>query len=313
MTVARRQHICLTETCYYHCMTRCVRRAFLCGVDALSGKSYQHRREWVERQLLTQSRAFCVDVAGYAIMSNHFHVVVKVNLDLAASLSAEAVLTRWQQLYRLSPLMVRFKAGDVLTDAEKGRVDTEIARMREILISISRFMGHLSGYIARKANVEDDCRGRFWEGRFVSQALLDETALLQCMVYVELNPVRAGLSHNPLKSEHTSIKRRLAGNNSGLIPFKPDKPGAVTDHHNHLPFHFDDYLQLLVWSARVIREDKQETIPEDAPPLLDRLNITPDRWQSAMQPSAPSHQKALGSTKHIKKYCQAIGQRWLWQ
>ena len=313
MTVARRQHICLTETCYYHCMTRCVRRAFLCGVDALSGKSYQHRREWVERQLLTQSRAFCVDVAGYAIMSNHFHVVVKVNLELAASLSAEAVLTRWQQLYRLSPLMVRFKAGDVLTDAEKGRVDTEIARMREILISISRFMGHLNGYIARKANVEDDCRGRFWEGRFVSQALLDETALLQCMVYVELNPVRAGLSHNPLKSEHTSIKRRLAGNNSGLIPFKPDKPGAVTDHHNHLPFHFDDYLQLLVWSARVIREDKQETIPEDAPPLLDRLNITPDRWQSAMQPSAPSHQKALGSTKHIKKYCQAIGQRWLWQ
>ena len=313
MTVARRQHICLTETCYYHCMTRCVRRAFLCGVDALSGKSYQHRREWVERQLLTQSRAFCVDVAGYAIMSNHFHVVVKVNLDLAASLSAEAVLTRWQQLYRLSPLMVRFKAGDVLTDAEKRRVDTEIARMREILISISRFMGHLNGYIARKANVEDDCRGHFWEGRFVSQALLDETALLQCMVYVELNPVRAGLSHNPLKSEHTSIKRRLAGNNSGLIPFKPDKPGAVTDHHNHLPFHFDDYLQLLVWSARVIREDKQETIPEDAPPLLDRLNITPDRWQSAMQPSAPSHQKALGSTTHIKKYCQAIGQRWLWQ
>ena len=313
MTVARRQHICLTETCYYHCMTRCVRRAFLCGVDALSGKSYQHRREWVERQLLTQSRAFCVDVAGYAIMSNHFHVVVKVNLDLAASLSAEAVLTRWQQLYRLSPLMVRFKAGDVLTDAEKRRVDTEIARMREILISISRFMGHLNGYIARKANVEDDCRGHFWEGRFVSQALLDETALLQCMAYVELNPVRAGLSHNPLKSEHTSIKRRLAGNNSGLIPFKPDKPGAVTDHHNHLPFHFDDYLQLLVWSARVIREDKQETIPEDAPPLLDRLNITPDRWQSAMQPSAPSHQKALGSTTHIKKYCQAIGQRWLWQ
>ena len=313
MTVARRQHICLTETCYYHCMTRCVRRAFLCGVDALSGKSYQHRREWVERQLLTQSRAFCVDVAGYAIMSNHFHVVVKVNLDLAASLSAEAVLSRWQQLYRLSPLMVRFKAGDVLTDAEKRRVDTEIARMREILISISRFMGHLNGYIARKANVEDDCRGHFWEGRFVSQALLDETALLQCMVYVELNPVRAGLSHNPLKSEHTSIKRRLAGNNSGLIPFKPDKPGAVTDHHNHLPFHFDDYLQLLVWSARVIREDKQETIPEDAPPLLDRLGITPDRWQSAMKPSAPSHQKALGSTKHIKKYCQAIGQRWLWQ
>ena len=89
MTIARRQQICLTETCYYHCISRCVRRAFLCGVDALSGKSYQHRREWVEQQLLAQSRAFCVDVAGYAIMSNHYHVIVKVNLELAASLSAE--------------------------------------------------------------------------------------------------------------------------------------------------------------------------------------------------------------------------------
>ena len=312
MTIARRQHICLTETCYYHCMSRCVRRAFLCGVDALSGKSYQHRKEWVEQQLLAQSRAFCVDVAGYAILSNHYHVIVKVNLELAASLSAEAILARWQQLYRLSPLMARFKAGNVLTDAENEAVDTEIARMREILISISRFMGYLNERIARKANVEDDCKGRFWEGRFVSQALLDETALLQCMVYVDLNPVRAGLSHEPVQSEYTSIKRRLAGNSSDLIPFKSDKPEALTDHHHHLPFHLDDYLQLLDWSGRIIREDKQETIPEDAPPLIDRLGITPVCWQTAMRPHALSHQKALGSTTHIKKYCQAIGQHWLW-
>ena len=206
MTTARRQHICLTETSYYHCFSRCVRRAFLCGVDALSGKSNQHRRGWVERQILAQPRAFCVDVAGYAIMSNHYHVVVKVNLDLAASLSAEAIVARWQQLYRLNPLMERFKAGNVLTDAEKENVDTQIARMREVLTSISYFMGYMNQYIARKANAEDDCTGRFWEGRFQSQALLDEIALLQCMVYVELNPVRAVLSRDPRQSEYTSIK-----------------------------------------------------------------------------------------------------------
>ena len=188
MTSPRRHQICLTETCFYHCISRCVRRAFLCGVDASSGKSYQHRSGWVEQQLLKQSRAFCVDVAGYAIMSNHYHVIVKVNLDLAASLSSEAVLARWQQLYRPNPLMARFKAGNVLTDAEKGSVDKQISRMRETLVNISRFMGYLNERIARKANAEDDCKGRFWEGRFVSQALLDETALLQCLVYVDLNP-----------------------------------------------------------------------------------------------------------------------------
>ncbi len=313
MTTARRQHICLTETSYYHCFSRCVRRAFLCGVDALSDKSNQHRREWVERQILAQSQAFCVDVAGYAIMSNHYHVVVKVNLDLAASLSAEAIVARWQQLYRLNPLMERFKAGAVLTDAEKENVDTQIARMREVLTDISRFMGYMNQYIARKANEEDDCTGRFWEGRFQSQALLDEIALLQCMVYVELNPVRAGLSRNPRQSEYTSIKRRLAGNGFDLMPFKPGKPGAPTDQHYHLPVHFDDYLELLDWSGRIIMEDKQGTIPAGAPPLIDRLNITPGCWQIAMRPPAQGHQKALGSDLHIKKYCRAIGQRWVWR
>ena len=313
MTTARRQHVCLTETSYYHCFSRCVRRAFLCGIDALSGKSNQHRRDWVERQILAQSRAFCIDVAGYAIMSNHYHVVIKVNLDLAASLSAEAIVTRWQQLYRLNPLMERFKAGNVLTDAEQDNVATQIARMREILTSISYFMGYMNQYIARKANMEDECTGRFWEGRFQSQALLDEIALLRCMVYVELNPVRAGLSRDPRQSEYTSIKRRLAGTGSDLLPFKPDKPGTLTDYHYHLPVHFDDYLELLDWSGRIVMEGKYRTIAVSAPPLIDRLNVTPAYWEIAMRLPEHGHQKALGSDKHKKQYCQAIGQRWVWR
>ena len=189
-------------------------------------------------------------------MSNHYHVIVKVNLDLVASLSAKDILARWQQLYRLNPLLERFKAGNALTDAEQVSVDKQISRMRKTLASISRFMGYLNERVARKANAEDDCKGRFWEGRFLSQALLDEIALLQCLVYVDLNPVRAGLSQDPRLSDYTSIKRRLAGNSSGLLPFKPDTPEVAADHHHHLPIEFDDYLHLLDWSARITREDK---------------------------------------------------------
>ena len=236
MTTSRSQQICLTETCYYHCISRCVRRAFLCGYDEYSGKSYQHRRDWVEQQLLRQSQAFCIDVAGYAVMSNHFHVIIRVNPELAASLSAEAILDRWQRLYRLDPLMARFKEGDELTDDEKHIVDNEIVRMRDILMSISRFMGYLNERIARRANAEDGCKGRFWEGRFRSQALLDEVALLQCLAYVDLNPVRAGISQNPLQSEHTSIKRRLAGNSSDLLEFKTDKPGKMSENYKNFRF-----------------------------------------------------------------------------
>lgn len=313
MTIPRRRQICLTETRYYHCISRCVRRAFLCGTDALSGRSYQHRRGWVEQQLLAQSRAFCIDLASYAIMSNHYHVIVKVNPELALSLSAEEVLNRWQKLYRLSPLMDRFKAGEVLTEGEKEFVDAEISRMRQVLMSISRFMGYLNERIARKANREDDCKGRFWEGRFRSQALLDETALLQCLAYVELNPVRAGISNNPLKSEYTSIKRRLSGNGSDLLQFKSGAPGTTSAREDNLPFRFDDYLRLLDWSGRIIRQDKHVAIPETVPPLIEQFGITTARWQTAMKPPAPWHQKALGSAAHIKKYCQAIGQRWLRQ
>ena len=312
MTTPRRQQICLAETCFYHCISRCVRRAFLCGIDTWSGKSYQHRKEWVEQQLLAQSRAFCIDLVGYAIMSNHYHVIVRVDPELAASLSAEEVLNRWQQLYRLNPLMARFEAGNELTDAEKEIVANEISRMRQILMSISRFMAYLNERIARRANVEDNCKGRFWEGRFRSQAILDDAALLQCLAYVDLNPVRAGISQSPIQSEYTSVKRRLAKNSPGLLRFKSDVPEATTDHY-HLPFRLNDYLQLLDWSGRIIREDKRGAIPEGAPSLIDQLNIIPARWQKAMKSSVSWHQKALGPTTLMKKYCQAIGQRWLWQ
>lgn len=313
MTISRRQQICLTETRYYHCISRCVRRAFLCGFDDYSGKSYQHRKDWVEQQLLLQSRAFCIDVANYAIMSNHYHVIIRVNPELAASLSAEAILDRWQLLYRLDPLMVRFKEGDVLTDEEKNIVDNEIRRMREVLMSISRFMGYLNERIARKANAEDGCKGRFWEGRFRSQALLDDVALLQCLAYVDLNPVRAGISQNPLKSDYTSIKRRLAGDSSCLLQFKTGGSGKISQDHDELPFHINDYLDVLDWSGSIIQEDKHGSTCQDTPALIGKFRIKPTHWQTVMKPPVPWRQKALGSARNINKYCEAMGQRWLCQ
>lgn len=308
MTTSRNQQICLTETSYYHCISRCVRRAFLCGIDEYSGKSYQHRRDWVERQLLSQSRAFCIDVAGYAIMSNHYHVVIRVNQELPPSLPAGAILERWQKLFRLSPLMLRFKEEDVLLDEEKHIINNEIGKMREALMSVSRFMGYLNERIARKANAEDGCKGRFWEGRFRSQALLDEVALLQCMAYVDLNPIRAGVSQNPLQSEYTSIKRRMAGDSSDLLQFKTGEPGEMSDNYSELPFHIKDYLQILDWSGCIIQEDGHGSTPTDTPVLIDKLGIKPNRWQKAMRPPVPQHQKALGSVRNIKKYCEAVGQ-----
>ena len=71
MPKPRSQQICLHETPYYHCISRCVRRAFLCGQDNLTGQSYEHRRIWVEDRLLTLGKIFAIDICAFAILNNH--------------------------------------------------------------------------------------------------------------------------------------------------------------------------------------------------------------------------------------------------
>ena len=146
----------------------------------------------------------------------------------------------------------------------------------------------LNEYVARRANKEDDCTGRFREERFKSQALLDEAALLSCMAYVDLNPVRAGISETLGESEFTSIQARIRGatsgnNNSTDCPF-PGLMGFQTDSERDrqlpaLPIGFRDYIDLVDWTGRIVRADKRGFIAQAAPPALLNLNLNPVQWQ----------------------------------
>ncbi|MGF1469316.1 MAG: transposase, partial [Sandaracinaceae bacterium] len=169
MTSSRESQVSLEATPYYHCISRCVRRAFLCGYDAYASKNFDHRKGWLLERLKQLTGVFAVDLCAYAVMSNHVHLVVHVDRERALSWSEDEVVRRYGKLFRNAKAQL-----EALTDeARLERVELYRAR----LYDLSWFMRSLNEHMARRANREDGCRGRFWEGRFKSQPLLDEAAL----------------------------------------------------------------------------------------------------------------------------------------
>ncbi|TEW53078.1 transposase, partial [Psychromonas sp. RZ22] len=211
MTQSRQSQVSLSDTPYYHCISRCVRRAYLCGEDKYTQKSFEHRRQWVVERMHYLASLFSIDICAYAIMSNHYHLVLHVDEAFNNNLNHEEVCERWCQLYSKPVLVERWQSGQTISEAENKAALAIIEHWRSRLADISWFMRCLNEFIARKANKEDECFGRFWEGRFKSQALLDEDALLTCMAYVDLNPVRAKMSDSVETSEYTSAYERIHG------------------------------------------------------------------------------------------------------
>ncbi|WP_039850193.1 transposase [Grimontia indica] len=281
MTTARASLINVDATPYYHCVSRCVRRSFLCGFDNAQGKCFEHRRGWIEKRLLSLSKAFCIDACAYAIMSNHYHVVLHINIESAKVLSPLEVAERWLSFHQGPVRIQRFMRGEEMSEAENERCLELIETWRERLTSISWFMRLLNQYIAAEANREDQCTGHFWEGRFKSQALLDEKALAAAMAYVDLNPIRADIADSPESSEYTSVKARIEAlrnnqvNAEGLHVFagypRKDQPEGI-------PFRLLDYLELVDWTGRQVRDDKRGQIDTKLPPLLERLGIETSLW-----------------------------------
>ena len=282
MPTARKSQISLIDTPYYHCISRCVRRAFLCGKDKATGKSYEHGQQWVEDKLLFLGSVFAIDICAYAVMSNHNHLVLFVDEEQAQNWSVLEVVSRWHQLFKGTLLTQQFERDgeEGLSKAELVAVEETAQVYRQRLMDISWFMRVLNEDIARRANREDGCTGRFWEGRFKSQALLDEAALAACMAYVDLNPIRAKMAATPEESDFTSIQLRIKHALRGEQP--KQLATFVGNPQQHMPkglaFELRDYMELVELTGRGIREDKAGHIEQHQPAMLTRLHISADNW-----------------------------------
>jgi hypothetical protein len=136
---------------YYHCVARCVRWAFVCWVDLYSGQSYEHHRAWLEDRLLELPKVFAIDIAAYAIMSNHYYLILHIYTDRAKTWADYEVVESWRRLFN----------GTVLLKVDMTTFQLTIDEWRSRLQDISWFMRILNEGIAREADAEAGCTGRF--------------------------------------------------------------------------------------------------------------------------------------------------------
>lgn len=319
MTLPRRCQVSLSATPYYHCVARCVRRAYLCGQDRYTGRDFKHRRHWLLGRIREQSAVFAIDVCAYAIMSNHYHLVFRVDERQALGLSDDEVIERWTRLHRGPLLVQRWQKGDALTAAQRRTVADIAAVWRTRLSDLSWYMRCLNEFIARRANAEDDCTGRFWEGRFKSQALLGQAALLACMAYVDLNPVRAGVARTLADSDFTSIQDRLrrhaaqhsmestASEVIPLLAFRRHE--TVSNTPPGLPCSLQAYIELVEATGRRASHGKRGVISAATTDVLDTLNLNLQQWEVLSLKVQTSGLRAIGSLDQLARYCQATGRR----
>ena len=319
MGLPRSDYVQEGEVGVYHCTTRCVRRAFLAGFDSHTGRDFSHRKQWIEDRLQFLASVFSVEVTTCSVMSNHYHVTLRIRPDIAETWSAHQVASRW---LTLCPKRYRSKKKAKNPIEEQIRnlaLCTErITKLRKGHSSLSWFMRFLNEYIARAANKEDDVKGRFWESRFKCQVLLDYAAIAGGMVYIDLNPIRAGIAQTPEDSDFTGIQQRIriwkqksSSAHSTSLPSSWLCPiSSEGGHLGILPMSEEEYFTLVDKSGRLLRSGKRGAIDADLAPILERIGAKPEKWSDTISSFEDKFRLAAGMLDNLRKFADQLGKRW---
>nr|WP_052329595.1 transposase [Rhodopirellula sp. SWK7] len=298
-----------------HVFNRTVRRCFLMGDDSVSGKNFDHRKIWIESSLREFAAAFGIDLLGFSILSNHFHLILRTRPDVVATWDDQEVARRWLML-----CPHRRKADRSPMEPTQPEINSiagcpiKRAEIRKRLSSISWWMRLLCQRVAQRANQEENETGRFFQDRYRATRLADEASLLACAAYVDLNPIRAAMCETLEQSDHTSVQRRIESLQNGadsearrsearhppidklrhsrdsfLSPVSIDEltdpigpcaseSGERCSDKGFLPMTLASYLELLDWTARQVAPGKRGRTPAKSPPILQRLGLDRSSW-----------------------------------
>lgn len=313
----RRNQISLHATPYYHVVSRCVRREFLCGRDPLTGKDYSYRRRWISQRLERLVQVFAVDLCAYTVMSNHYHLVVHIDEATAKSWTPHEVLRRWLMLFK-GPAWMQEVVESGHRMASHPAMSLVVAMYRARLMSLSWFMRCMNEPIARRANQEDEVSGHFWQGRYRCQALLDEGAVMAAMAYVDLNPVRAGQVSRPEDAAHCSVSQRFsaaaAHSSTGsegpdLMQFSAAEAAASEGQKPTLPATLLEYLELIDWSGRSVTARSAAVIPDGTPHILNRLGLESEAFKGFVSRGEGHGWAVLGDAERLESWAEFFGRR----
>ena len=308
MTQARKTLVDPAHAATFHCVARCVRRSWLCGFDDYARKSFEHRKPWVEDRILELGNIFACGIYAYAVMSNHYHLVVHMSPATSNAWSAEEVARRWVKLYPTGK-------------AETDQLKIEAILVNEILIKLYRrrltdlswLMKSISEPIARRANAEDKVNGRFWQGRFKCQLLRDERALLAAMTYVDLNPIRAKMAPGLNRCRHTSVRaRHRAVLRRPEIANQPLLTMVGANSYNAPLLTNADYLELVDFTGRMIHPGKRGVIKETEPKALTKLGLDPKHWTAKVKGIGNGYWRVVAEVEDLMDLAVQFKQRTLY-
>ena len=324
-----------SEVATLHICARVVRRCFLFGVDPFTGKNHDHRKIWIEEQLKLLAANFGIDLLSFAILSNHFHLILRSRPDVVGTWDDSEVARRWLMLCPVRKRKDRsaeepneFELNSIRNDPDK------LATIRKRLSDVAWWMRLLCQNIGTRANHEDKQVGKFFQGRYRAVRILDEDTLLACAAYVDLNPIRAAMAETLETSEFTSVQRRIQSlpqtatsiPSSGspvdaflsplTIDVKNDSIGACANQTKQrcsdkgfLSLSAMDYLELLDASSRMVRPDKRGYTPSDVAPIFERLKLDPEHWRLQIQDFGRLFANVAGKPKDVYELRSLISKR----
>lgn len=222
-----------------HVYNRTVRRCFLIGDDPVSGKNFDHRKGWIESYLREFAGAFGIDLLGFAILSNHFHLILRSRPDVVACAA----------YVDLNP--IRAAMAETIEGSDHTSAQRRIEAMREEAESQQRAGGVTSEVDTSDGNPSIDARSRVSPAEARPAGRTADSFLAPLPVDESRDPT--GPCPNPGGSDRCSDKGFLA-------------------------MSLSDYLQLLDWTARQVAPGEAGKTPEDVPPVVTRLGLTTTAW-----------------------------------